>query len=107
LLTNYLRVNWPIQSLKHDDIATSFAQRMARDACAPTLSFTTSGSTITAVTLSTIGNTCGVAIPVTVPGKVTSTQGFTTEQVGTDPLTIWVKLTGSPVTFTLSTPVSL
>jgi hypothetical protein len=80
---------------------------MARDACAPKLSFTTSGTTITAITLSAIGNTCGQLLPVTVPGKVTSTQGFTTEQVGTDPLTIWVKLAGNPVTFTLSTPVPL
>jgi hypothetical protein len=94
-------------SLKHDDIAASFANRMARDACAPKLSFTTSGTTITAVTLTTNGNTCGVPIPVTVPGTVTSTQGFTTEQIGSDPLTIWVKMSGSPVTFTLSTPVSL
>ncbi len=94
-------------SLKHDDIATSFANRMARDACAPKLSFTTSGTTITAVTLTATGNTCPVLLPVTVPGKVTSTQGFTTEQIGSDPLTIWVSLTGNPVTFTLSTPISL
>jgi hypothetical protein len=100
-------VKWPIISLKHDDIATSFANRMARDACAPNLSFKTSGNTITAVTLTTIGNVCSTVIPLTVPGKVTSTQGFTTEQIGTDPLTIWVKMTGSPVTFNLATPVSL
>jgi hypothetical protein len=100
-------VQWPIISLKHDDMATTFANRMARDACAPNLSYTTSGTTITAVTVTTIGNTCPVVIPVTVPGKVTSTQGFTTEQIGSDPLTIWVSMKGSPVTFTLSTPVSL
>jgi hypothetical protein len=80
---------------------------MTRDACAPKLSFTTSNNAITAITLTTVGNTCGTVIPVTVPGKVTSTQGFTTEQVGTDPLTIWVKMAGSPVTFTLSTAVPL
>jgi hypothetical protein len=94
-------------SLKHDDIAISFANRVARDACAPKLSFTTSGNTITAVTLTATGNTCPVPLPVTVPGKVVSTLGFTTEQLGSDPLTIWVKLAGSAVTFTLSTPVSL
>jgi hypothetical protein len=43
---------------------------------------------------------------VTVPGSVTNTQGFTTEKIGSDPLTIWVKLSGAPVTFTLSTPVA-
>ncbi|KAH8662888.1 hypothetical protein BGZ60DRAFT_380626 [Tricladium varicosporioides] len=101
-------VDWPIISLKHDDIGASFAARMARDACSPSLSYTTSPSakTITAITLTTgNGNTCLAKIPVTVPGKVTSTQGFTTEQVGSDPLTIWVDMAGSPVTFTLSTPV--
>jgi hypothetical protein len=107
LLTFCFSVKWPMISLKHDDIATSFANRMARDACAPNLSYTTSGTTITAVTVTTIGNTCPVVIPVTVPGKVTSTQGFTTEQLGSDPLTIWVTMAGKPITFTLSTPVSL
>ncbi|OWP04291.1 hypothetical protein B2J93_9359 [Marssonina coronariae] len=101
-------VNWPMISLKHDDIATDFTNRMARDKCQPALSYTTnpSAKTITAVTLTTAGNTCAAKIPVTVPGSVTSTQGFTTEQVGGDPLTIWVQMSGSPVTFTLSTPVA-
>lgn len=73
----------------------------------PKLSLTTnpSAQTITGVTLTTNGNVCTALVPVTVPGKVTSTQGFTTEQIGSDPLTIWVSMTGSPVTFTLSTPV--
>src|SRR5690242_18834798 len=87
---NESRVNWPIISLKHDDVGASFAARMARDACSPSLSYITSPSakTITAITLTTSnGNTCSTKIPVTVPGKVTSTQGFTTEQVGSDPLT--------------------
>lgn len=80
---------------------------MARDACAPILTYTTdpTAKTITGVTLTANGNTCGVTLPVTVPGPVTSTQGFTTEQIGSDPLTIWAKLTGSPVTFTLKTAV--
>ncbi|KAJ5050763.1 uncharacterized protein L3040_002634 [Drepanopeziza brunnea f. sp. 'multigermtubi'] len=101
-------VNWPVISLKHDDIATDFTNRMARDQCKPSLSFTTnpSSKTITAVTLTTTGNTCSAKIPVTVPGSVTSTQGFTTEKIGGDPLTIWVAMSGSPVTFTLSTPVA-
>jgi hypothetical protein len=101
-------VKWPMISMKHDDIATAFANRMARDACAPNLSYTTSGTTITGVTVTTSGgNTCSVVIPVTVPGKVTSTQGFTTEQIGSDPLTIWVQMAGKPITFTLSAAVPL
>lgn len=102
-------VTWPIITLKHDDFSTAFAARMARDACAPKLTWITnpSAKTITGVTLTTTGNTCGTVIPVTVPGTVTSTTGYTTEKIGSDPLTIWVTMKGSPVTFTLSTPVAL
>jgi hypothetical protein len=60
---------------------------------------------ITGVQVTTLGNTCTVPIPVTLPGPVTNTQGFTTEQVGNDPLTIWVKMSGSAVKFTLTTAV--
>lgn len=80
---------------------------MARDKCLPTLTWATNptAKTITGVTLTTTGNTCTAKVPVTVPGAVTNTQGFTTEKIGSDPLTIWVKMAGQPVTFTLSTPV--
>jgi len=104
---DFVRVTWPIISMKHDDFATAFLNRMTRDGCFPSLTWTTdlTAGTITAVTLSALDNTCTTAIPVTFPGSVTSTQGFTTEQIGSDPLTIWVNMTGSPVTFTLSTPI--
>lgn len=100
-------VSWPMISLKHDDIAAEFTKRMTRDQCSPSLTYTTdpTSKTITAVTLSATGNTCTAKIPVTFPGSVTFTQWFTTEKVGGDPLTIWVSLSGSPVTFTLSPPV--
>jgi len=57
---------------------------MTRDGCFPSLTWTTdlTAGTITAVTLSALDNTCTTAIPVTFPGSVTSTQGFTTEQIG-------------------------
>jgi hypothetical protein len=101
---------------------------MVRDSCGASLAFNTdpTAETITGVTLTATGNTCSTVIPVTVPGSVTSTQGFTTEQIGklqpflslsrdvyantfsgSDPLTIWVQMSGSPVTFTLSIPVPL
>jgi len=65
-------------------IATAFANRMARDACGASLMFNTdpTAQTITGVTLTTTNNACSTVIPVTVPGSVTSTQGFTTEQIG-------------------------
>ncbi|KAL3424693.1 hypothetical protein PVAG01_03974 [Phlyctema vagabunda] len=99
---------WPIITLKHDDIATAFAGRVVRDNCVPKLTWKVDPVTrsITGLTLTTNGNTCANAIPVTVPGPVTSTAGHTTEKLGSDPLTIWVKMTGSPVTFTLSNPIA-
>ncbi|CZR56594.1 related to extracellular serine-rich protein [Phialocephala subalpina] len=102
-------VDWPIVSQKHDDMAAGFASRMARDGCSPQLAFKTNPTkqTITGITLTTTKNNCTALIPVTVPGNVTDTKGFTTEQLGSDPLTIWVKMSGSPVTFTLSEPIPL
>jgi hypothetical protein len=82
---------------------------MARDNCKPAMSYTldATAKSITTVTVSTSGNTCSAPIPVTFPGTVTNQQGATPEQIGTDPLVLWVKLSGSPVTFTLTTPVAI
>ncbi|EHL02098.1 hypothetical protein M7I_1877 [Glarea lozoyensis 74030] len=81
-------VNWPIISLKHDDMALGFLNRMKRDACKPVLTYVTNptAKTITGVTLSATGNTCSEKIPVTVPGSVTDTQDFDTEQI-----VIWLR----------------
>ncbi|OQE18920.1 hypothetical protein PENFLA_c020G00457 [Penicillium flavigenum] len=98
---------WPIITLTHQEMSASFLARFNRDKCGYSLSYATSNQKITAVTVSATGNTCTEPIPVTFPVAPTSTQGFATEQLGADPLTVWIKLTGSPVTFTLSTPISL
>ncbi|RDW68147.1 hypothetical protein BP6252_09543 [Coleophoma cylindrospora] len=100
-------VNWPMISLKHDDLSQTFADRMAADACNMQMAYVTDplSRTITGVTLTCNSNTCSVPLPITFPASVTDTKGFTTEKVGNDPLTIWVKMTGSPVTFTLSAPI--
>ncbi|XHG09471.1 hypothetical protein AWENTII_012527 [Aspergillus wentii] len=100
-------VDWPIVTLKHQDMSAAFLARYTRDACGYALSYATSNQKITGVTVSATGNTCSTPIPVTFPVAPTSTQGFTTEQLGSDPLTVWVTLSGSPVTFTLSTPIAL
>lgn len=128
-------VNWPIITLKHDDvsswryllylpppgtaefsvaksrrqIALSFAERYARDQCTPYITYTLSpnASSITAVTVMTDGNNCPVPVPVTFPGNVTDTKDMVTEQIGNDPLTIWVKLAGRPMTFNLTSPISV
>ena len=90
-------------------MSSGFAARMARDACNPKLSWTQSGTSITGVTVTANGNTCGTTIPVTFPNanKPTSLPaGATAEQKGNDPYTVWVKLSGSPVTMTMGTPLA-
>lgn len=99
--------DWPLVTLKHADMSAAFLARFNRDKCGYTLSYNTANSKITAVTVGSSDNNCAEPIPVTFPVAPTSTQGFTTEQLGSDPLTVWVQLSGSPVTFTLSTPIAL
>jgi hypothetical protein len=88
-------------------MSDQFAQRMARDACGYGLSYTISNGQIAGVTVTANGNTCNTAIPITFPVAPTSTNGFPTEQIGSDPLTVWVTLSGSPVSFTLSKSIAL
>lgn len=99
-------VNWPMITKKQSDMAISFANRMARDGCGYGMSWNQDNSTITGVTVYSTSGSCSVPVPLTVPGSVTDTQGFQTEQFGNDPLTIWVQLSGNPVKFTLTTPIS-
>lgn len=100
-------VEWPLVTQKHADMSAQFLARYNRDACGYALSYTTNSGKITAVTVTAKGNTCSEPIPVTFPSAPSNTQGFTTEQLGSDPTTVWVQLSGSPVTFTLSTPITL
>lgn len=88
-------------------MADAFAVRAARDACGYSLTWVTEDKKITGVTVSSTDNSCGSPIPVTFPSAPTNTQGFETEQVGSDPFTVWVPLRGSPVTFTLESPISM
>jgi hypothetical protein len=98
-------VSWPVISLKHDDIAAFFAQRMVRDNCGYSMRYESTNGIINAVVVSSLGsgtgiaNVCKASIPVTFPGKVRSgdADGFVSEQIGGDPLTVWVDLKGSEV----------
>ncbi|KAK6537992.1 hypothetical protein TWF694_010885 [Orbilia ellipsospora] len=105
-------VNWPIITKKHDDVAVAFTQRMTRDQCGYNITWNTAADqkTITGFTVGCgNGNKCGVPIPVTVPlgNSITNVGSYKTEQIGTDPLTVWVTLNGAAKTFTLTTPIKL
>lgn len=101
--------NWPIISLKHQDFAQYFMDRLTVDQCQPSASYTYSadGNTITAVTITANGNACSAPIPLTLPGGTATGGAFTVDQVGTEPPILWVTLAGSPVTLQLSSPITL
>ena len=132
-LADTCRTDWPILSLKHDDIAHLFLDRMtleyatpfpiliprlsrqttltASSACEPTTTYTFSddASSITSVTVSAIDNTCDVPVPVTFPQTAAVRVGgdVEVEQIGNEPIVLWVTLAGEEVSFSLDEPISL
>ena len=105
-------VNWPIVNIGNDELFDYYTGRMIKDKCNPTteLILSTTGNTtqITGFIVDCTGSTCPRPIPVTIPGgSVTNLQGSTTEQIGNDPLTLWVPLSGSPVSFNLTQPITM
>ncbi|RSL61026.1 hypothetical protein CEP54_006446 [Fusarium duplospermum] len=106
----YRLTDWPIVSLKHDDIAQYFLDRKSLDDCKPQLSygFSDDGKTIESVTVTADGNSCSVPVPVTVPGGASASGGSSrSDTLGSEPTIEWVTLSGSPVTLTLSSPVTV
>ena len=53
------------------------------------------------------GNKCDTTIPVTFPLTPAQSTGATKEQIGTDPLTYWVTMSGASRTYTFSKPLPL
>ncbi|PVI05419.1 hypothetical protein DM02DRAFT_650758 [Periconia macrospinosa] len=102
---------WPIITLKHDAIASAIVSRKTRDECSPTLSYTLSNdrASITGITVSAANKNCKVEIPVTFPGDVADATGAKTrkEQVGKDPLTLWVGLQGKEGVFGLGSALKI
>jgi hypothetical protein len=103
--------DWPMITKKHDDTAAAYIDRMARDQCSPSLTWNHSedGNAIVSVIITTATqNKCKTPIPVTFPKGVRSVPpGARKEQLGSDPLTLWVSMTGNPVTIRLSEPLKL
>ncbi|KAJ5541157.1 hypothetical protein N7494_006233 [Penicillium frequentans] len=100
-------VDWPLVTIKHADMSAGFLARYTRDACDYAMSYTIEDDEIISITVSATDNTCSAPIPITFPVAPTSTKSYATEQLGSDPLTVWVDLTGTAVSFTLSTPIPL
>lgn len=99
-----------MKSLKHDDLAHTFLSRQARDLCRPSLTWSTSanGASIESINVYTAdGNTCKTPIPITVPVVPSNTTGATKEQIGSDPLTLWVTMSGVSRSYSFTTPYRL
>src|ERR1051326_2854319 len=105
----FSRTTWPIISKGLDQLAQQFNQRMTRDRCRPAMTYNyDSGDTsIVSVTVSAASASCAAPIPVTFPGPVTGSGSATVEQLGSDPLTLWVTYSGRPQTFSLQSPIQL
>lgn len=102
--------NWPIVSLKQEDIASYFRNRQTLDECAPTLAYgySSDGASITSVTVGAPnGNSCAVPVPVTIPSGTLTGGAVTNDKVGAEPPIQWVTLSGAPVTLTLSAAVKV
>ncbi|KAK3987294.1 hypothetical protein QBC44DRAFT_127769 [Cladorrhinum sp. PSN332] len=101
--------NWPVTTLKHDDIGRLFVNRQTLDNCAPklTYNYASNGNSIVSVTVGANGNTCSVPVPVTIRGGATSSSGATVDTVGSESPIYWVTLAGSTRTYTLSSPISI
>ncbi|KAL2289730.1 hypothetical protein FJTKL_01057 [Diaporthe vaccinii] len=100
-------VSWPIRTLKHDDLGIAFVERRQRDECRPALrmDYSADGNSLVGATVSAADANCQVEIPVTFPGPVRDTKVARSEQLGSDPLTLWVRPGGASVSFELTTPV--
>lgn len=101
--------NWPVVTLKHDDIAKTIINRKTRDECRPNLVYQLSDDrkSITGVSVNAANGKCSTSIPVTFPSPVASAASATKEQLGNDPLTLWVSLGGSAKTYSLSNPIKI
>ncbi|KAF1835307.1 hypothetical protein BDW02DRAFT_294439 [Decorospora gaudefroyi] len=89
---------WPFKTLKQDDLVQQFVNRQTRDQCRPSMTWKLSanGAGIESINVYTAGgNRCGTTIPITVPAPLLRTTGATKEQLGSDPLTLWVTMSGA------------
>ncbi|KAJ3343841.1 hypothetical protein HDU83_005446 [Entophlyctis luteolus] len=106
-------VNWPLLSVKLDDLTQKFVERMIYETAGVTVtaSLTLSSSGVTFTGFSVSSNATCVA-PVTLPygvspGNLVLPAGVTTDQVGGDSVTLWIPVQGggASVEVGFATPV--
>jgi len=86
-------VDWPLISIKMDKQADIFLERAKLEACGHESKLIIENGMVTGITVSAKKGSC--TVPVTVPGNVKKSSlpsGATLEQIGNDPLTVWIPL---------------
>ncbi|KAJ3192166.1 hypothetical protein HK101_006946 [Irineochytrium annulatum] len=105
---------WPVVTIKMDDLTIAYRNRKIYDTAGVRVWYTGAVSTA-GTSVSTFQVTAKVACtaPVTLPAAVTAAQvnvpaGGRIEQIGNDPVTVWVPLAANaaPVAITLKTAVT-
>jgi len=86
--------NWPLVSMKLDDLNKLSIDRLKAKQCNASYKISIVNGYATEILISTPTATQCV-LPLTVPADVVRESGFTYEQLGNDPLTVWVTVDGA------------
>ena len=93
--------NWPILSVKQDDLAKLYIERIQRDQCGYQMYADVDKNVVSKVSVSSASN---CKVPVTVPGDIVDT--FPKDQLSpADYTTYWVDSSAQPLSLTLVNPV--
>ncbi|KXS12096.1 hypothetical protein M427DRAFT_34999, partial [Gonapodya prolifera JEL478] len=84
-------VSWPVQSMRMDDLAVLYRDRLARETCSISTSFTVTSSVLTTISISTV-NACKVGVTLPLGSIPSGTGPWTTEKIGNEPMTVWVNM---------------
>jgi hypothetical protein len=103
----YRLTTWPIITKIHDVVGQAHVNRMLQDQCLPSMTYTVSNKQIISASVKAGAGACSVPIPVTFPVAATASTTYTSEQLGSDPLTLWTTVGSGTSTFTLSQPIAL
>jgi len=97
-------VNWPLVSLKLDDLNQLSIDRLKAKQCNAEYKITVVDGYATEIVVSTLSQTECV-LPITVPGDVVRENDWNYEQLGNDPLTVWVKVKANSKSVKLNPPI--
>ncbi|ORX61092.1 hypothetical protein BCR36DRAFT_579152 [Piromyces finnis] len=94
-ITKY--VDWPIISLKMDDLAQTYIKRMDRIKCNPEYRIIVNEDTrvVQSIEIQASG-ACEVPLFLSKGGEIDKSSVDSIEQFGNDPKTAWIKLNGAP-----------